>query len=311
MIDILMATYNGEKFLDTQISSIINQTVRNWNLIIHDDGSTDSTVSIIRKWCAIDSRIRFVDDGISFHNIGKNFMHLIQFSKSDFICFCDQDDYWFEYKLERQLKFIMQFDLHEMLLTITNCFLWNPDKSLIVPKFDPYLAYCLEEFLFTNGGLQGCAMFFNSCLREKIKEFSKKNFLYMHDHLVSLIAFTFGKVLYLGDLLFLYRQHASNSSIHLSKSRKEWLFRNIKNKRIPVISNSAYYGIEAFFKNYLGEIPCHEEDVLKKYLILKDLPPFKRFFSIVFSKFSLGHKKHLKLLLKIFIRKFWEENNSV
>ena len=64
MIDILLATYNGEKYLDTQIASIVNQSYKDWILYIHDDGSSDNTVILIQKWCDLDKRIIFVNDGI-------------------------------------------------------------------------------------------------------------------------------------------------------------------------------------------------------------------------------------------------------
>lgn len=69
MIDILLATYNGEKYIDTQISSIVNQSYSDWKLYIHDDGSSDSTVEKIKFWTSRDTRIAFIEDGITFHNL--------------------------------------------------------------------------------------------------------------------------------------------------------------------------------------------------------------------------------------------------
>ena len=62
MIDILMATYNGERYLDVQISSIVNQTYKDWRLYIRDDGSLDNTVNIIKKWENLDNRIIVIQD---------------------------------------------------------------------------------------------------------------------------------------------------------------------------------------------------------------------------------------------------------
>ena len=61
-IDILMATYNGEKYLEEQIDSIINQTYRNWNLLIRDDGSEDETLKIIENYEKKDNRIKSIKD---------------------------------------------------------------------------------------------------------------------------------------------------------------------------------------------------------------------------------------------------------
>ena len=61
-IEILMATYNGETYIREQIDSIINQTYKNWILLVRDDNSKDNTVSIIEEYEKKDSRIRLLRD---------------------------------------------------------------------------------------------------------------------------------------------------------------------------------------------------------------------------------------------------------
>ena len=72
-IDILMATYNGEKYLAEQIDSIISQTYKNWNLLIRDDGSSDSTFKILLEYEKKDDRIKIVKDEKGNLGIAKNF----------------------------------------------------------------------------------------------------------------------------------------------------------------------------------------------------------------------------------------------
>ena len=72
-IDILMATYNGEKYIVEQIDSIINQTYKNWNLLIRDDNSTDRTLEIIKNYQKKDARIRILDNNKVNLGIVKNF----------------------------------------------------------------------------------------------------------------------------------------------------------------------------------------------------------------------------------------------
>ena len=60
-VNILLSTYNGEKYLAEQIDSIVNQTYTDWNLLIRDDGSTDNTVSIIKNYEEKDARIKFIN----------------------------------------------------------------------------------------------------------------------------------------------------------------------------------------------------------------------------------------------------------
>ncbi len=102
-IAILMATYNGAKYLSEQIDSIINQTCSDWKLYIQDDGSTDSTIQIIEEYARRDRRIILVDVGLSRQGAGLNFMNLLNMVESDYYMFSDQDDVWFSNKIEISL----------------------------------------------------------------------------------------------------------------------------------------------------------------------------------------------------------------
>jgi rhamnosyltransferase len=75
-IDILLASYNGENYIEQQILSIIAQQYQNWCLLIHDDGSSDDTVKIVLKWSSIDSRIRLIDNNIKCMGVAANFLRL-------------------------------------------------------------------------------------------------------------------------------------------------------------------------------------------------------------------------------------------
>ena len=78
MIDILLATYNGAAYIREQIGSILQQTVADWHLLVHDDGSTDGTVDIVREYVQADKRIRLVEDGERHLGVAKNFLHLLK-----------------------------------------------------------------------------------------------------------------------------------------------------------------------------------------------------------------------------------------
>lgn len=119
-IAILMATYNGEKFLREQIDSIINQSFKDWTLYIQDDGSSDATRDIIEEYCATDDRIKLLDIGLSRQGAGMNFMSMLNIVESDYYMFCDQDDVWFPDKIEKSINRIKD---EERL---------HPDKPIIV-----------------------------------------------------------------------------------------------------------------------------------------------------------------------------------
>lgn len=102
-ICVVMATYNGEKFLAQQLESILAQTYKNINVIICDDASTDNTAKIIIDFAERDNRISYV---LNKKNVGVNKNFEIGFlkSQSNFIAIADQDDVWREDKIEEMMK---------------------------------------------------------------------------------------------------------------------------------------------------------------------------------------------------------------
>ena len=102
---VLMSTYNGEKYLDKQLESILNQNVKNVDILIRDDGSKDNTIKIINKWLVeFPKRIKLETK----ENIGvvKSFFELVKAAPIDYdyYFFSDQDDYWSEKKLEKAIE---------------------------------------------------------------------------------------------------------------------------------------------------------------------------------------------------------------
>ena len=85
-IDILMATYNGEKYIENQILSLQQQTHKNWILYIRDDGSTDSTLEILENFSKNDNRIKIIKDSLGCNlGAGKNFLTLTRYSLSEYV----------------------------------------------------------------------------------------------------------------------------------------------------------------------------------------------------------------------------------
>lgn len=104
-VHILLATYNGEKFLGEQLHSIARQTHNRWTLTVSDDGSTDRTADIVHKFAQETVQPITLLRGPSMGSPTNNFFHLIQHAQvhnpQDLYAFCDQDDIWLDNKLER------------------------------------------------------------------------------------------------------------------------------------------------------------------------------------------------------------------
>lgn len=103
MISVILPVYNGEKYIKSTLNSIINQTYKNWELIIVDDCSTDCTSEIIKEYCGENNQVRYVrleeNKGVAFaRNEG------ILLAQGEYIAFIDSDDVWVAYKLEKQME---------------------------------------------------------------------------------------------------------------------------------------------------------------------------------------------------------------
>lgn len=133
MISIVLATYNGEKYILEQLESILNQTYQNFYIIIVDDNSSDKTVSVIKnffKFKKYDKYSLYINEV----NLGptKSFEKGVRHVKTEYIAFCDQDDIWFENKLELYMENIYNCDLVYATSYILKS---NISKSEIFPKF--------------------------------------------------------------------------------------------------------------------------------------------------------------------------------
>ena len=106
LVSIITASYNCSDFIGETIESIQSQTYTNWELLITDDCSTDTSREVIMRYAEKDSRIRLLClDKNSGAGIARN--NSIRKAKGRFIAFCDSDDRWKPEKLERQLKFMV------------------------------------------------------------------------------------------------------------------------------------------------------------------------------------------------------------
>lgn len=217
-IAILMATYNGEKYLREQIDSLIMQTYKDWHLYVHDDGSKDTTVSIVMEYVKkYPDKITLMDYP-SQGGACKNFLSMLERVEASYYMFCDQDDVWLTEKtektfermqiLERQFHeqpIIVHSDLilvDESLHTLDTSFVRNQHiKIEAIKNFEDYAA--------TNTAT-GCTMLFNQQARQCIKRPYYKAI--MHDSWICLSVISqHGIVDFLYEPLLKYRQHSGNT----------------------------------------------------------------------------------------------------
>lgn len=294
MIDILLATYNGEKYIESQIYSLLAQTFKDWRLIIHDDGSSDRTIEIVKKFAKIDNRINLIEDNIKCGGAGSNFLHLLQnYSDADFIIFCDQDDIWLENKLEIMLSHFCNDDVPQGVFA--GGYLYSDKKGIMGNIPSPILTK-FEETFFIAGGLQGCSFMFDKKIRNFAKSYN--GYMVMHDFLITLITLTFGKLTYIDNKLMLYRQeHEGKTTSNVdSNSMSKW-----KNKH-PVIDYKHHKSLVNFVESFYENLSLHQKNKYSQFdLFYKTDNLFMRLLIILKNKFSLD-RSVFKLISKTIIR---------
>lgn len=303
MVDILLATYNGEKYLKAQIMSILYQTYTDWTLYIHDDGSKDNTVEIIKYFEKNFPNIIWVNDGISNLGPAGNFMHLLKSSKAQFVCFCDQDDIWFDNKLEIMVNAFKGENMAKPLVMYSQAIdFYSQDNNKIGRYSSPCKHYSIKDSIFRNGGVQGCASMFNSSMRDFINV--EHEYVAMHDHILMLSGIINNGIRYIDIPLFLYRQHSNNATTHQPQNLLDYLNILGRNKKVPVVDVSYYKGLKSFYHVYNKYLDKTDKKWFELYFSMTKKSRIMRCLYILLYQIPLRGSV-LKLLFKIMFRKYY------
>lgn len=223
MFVILLATYNGENYIEEQLKSIVSQSYKDWYLLISDDGSVDSTLGIIEDYVGkYPNQIAVINNSGEKHSAMANFINLIANApKGDYYAFCDQDDVWCQDKLQLLVEEYQRFGQEPMLI-YHDLKVVDEHLNILGESFREYTELCLDldypfEDLLKCNYIPGCAISLNYSLMELIKIPGDRASI--HDWWVMLVASAFGKIRILDKALVLYRQHSNNTIGIASKGR--------------------------------------------------------------------------------------------
>lgn len=219
---IMMATYNGEKYVAQQIDSIMRQSFSNWKLLIRDDGSSDQTCEILNKYAKIDSRIKVIFNTTDLHGPYYNFHKLFGEAKMcspyDYYAFCDQDDIWKDNKLEKLIKYCKKWEANNTpVFVYSDLAVIDGENHVIDESVNDILGIDItnapENLFFAHGYVWGCAGLFNRSLFERVPElsedFSHRDIM-SHDNYIAKHAVIYGKLAFYPKPLILYRKHGGN-----------------------------------------------------------------------------------------------------
>jgi len=210
MISVAIATYNGEKYILAQINSILEQTISDFEIVVCDDNSSDSTLEILSSLCSKDKRIKLFKNK---ENLGfkKNFEKIINLCTGDYVAFCDQDDIW----LPNHLEFLMSI-IGENDLAGANSMLIDSDGNslgitLLDTKKQERLPKTSDEYIRTicySNIFQGTASLFRRSFL--INNMPIPNNIIYHDWWFAINSALSNSIIYDRNVILLYRQHNNN-----------------------------------------------------------------------------------------------------
>lgn len=270
-VAVLLATYNGEKFLKEQLDSLLQQTVR-IKVYIHDDGSLDSTLDIIRSYCVIYPEVFFLlEDGVTYKNPGDNFLHLTRFADEPYMMFCDQDDIWLPHKVESALAKMLEKEKEKgvncPILAFSDLQVVDENLKLIAQSYMDYqhisASRCsLKELVLTNI-VTGCTCMFNKALAKKALERIDVYSNVKHEWWLALVARLFGEIVFSPDTQILYRQHENNVIGARDKRRLSYIC--YKTKQVKNSLRITYAQADELLNTYKMNLPLEIRRFFEDY----------------------------------------------
>ncbi len=218
-IVILLAVYNGEKYLTQQIESLIKQSFQ-VDILIRDDSSTDDSIKIIKEYVENYDNISFLQDDILTNTAQGNFSVLLEYAKGlgqyRYFMFCDQDDIWLHNKVQYTLSKMLELENKYSdfpLMVFSNLIVANSNLDTISnsmwksEKLDINVIKNLYDILALNV-VTGSTIMINEYALHKISPMPT-DYIY-HDHWIAVNIVKYGKHIYVEEPLTIYRQHEHN-----------------------------------------------------------------------------------------------------
>lgn len=299
-VDILLATYQGGRFLDEQLASLIEQTYSPIRILIRDDGSNDQTPTIIQKWRAdYPDRIQVLPTTERL-GVKGNFSTLMESCTAPYVMFSDQDDHWLPDKVEKSLALIKKMEKvygSDIPLAVhTDLKVVGQDLNELSSSFWKYsrLNPTIASFnrLLAQNVVTGCTLLINRPLLKLAAPVPKE--AVMHDWWIAMAASCFGYIESLNESTMLYRQHENNDT----GAQPYRLGFHLKNfSKLAKRPNGTYSQAAQFLSRYQKLLAEDKRQMLKTYCELANASFFKKLSSVVHHQFyKQGLLRNLKML---------------
>ncbi|MCC8049866.1 MAG: glycosyltransferase [Clostridiales bacterium] len=226
-VNVLLSTYNGEKYLRTQIDSILNQTYPNIDIFVRDDGSTDGTCEILEDYSSKGLLHYSRGENIRW---GKSFLTLLKNTPDgDYWAFADQDDYWMPRKIEWAAEWLQSRDPHLPLLYHGSYEMTKEDLETVIGQYQPTGQALTFRRALTDCRYKGFSMVINQALRDLMLQCDISH-MSSHDWWATILATKFGEVFWDERIGSLHRRLDTSTSSDLQmKNRVRWALSAFQN----------------------------------------------------------------------------------
>jgi glycosyltransferase involved in cell wall biosynthesis len=264
-VQILMSTYNGEKFLKKQMDSLLQQDYPNLEILIRDDGSKDSTVSILKDYAEAHSNIQLLLD--ENRGVISSFFELVLKAApdADYVAFCDQDDVWKPQKVSRAVSLLDKESSDVPLIYFSRLDLVDEELNVMKQSPIPPRGASLENALIQNIAT-GCTIVINRKMIETFKaHLPNPKKITMHDGWFYLLGTALGKVVYDEQSHLLYRQHSSNT---LGMANNKFKSAMIRYRNFKKTGKDKPHTVQAdeFYRLYKDELTEEQKKVIYQFL---------------------------------------------
>lgn len=209
MISVCLATYNGAKFLQEQLDSILPQLSSTDEVIISDDGSSDGTLELLHQ--IADARIKIFQNK-NPHGFVHNFENALKQASGDYIFLSDQDDVWKKNKVQIVLQALGHADLIVHDADLVNGKMQSLGRNYY-STLHHHTGFLMNLY---KTRFLGCCMAFNRKVQNAVLPFPSG--IVGHDYWIGMYALLHFKVLFISDSLMYYRRHGNNASPSSEKS---------------------------------------------------------------------------------------------
>lgn len=302
---ILLATYNGEKFVRQMVDSVLAQDFEDIKIILSDDGSKDSTPAILDEYAEkFPEKVTHYRSGLRFGCAQKHFMHLLKnFHNAPYIMFCDQDDIWHKDKVRLTLEKMRETEGEETVPTLVHTDLRVVDGTLneIAPSFCENSVIdgnrvALNQLLVQNV-VTGCTMMINRALAEiATSKDGGEDAMLMHDWWLAILAAAVGKIAFLDKPTIDYRQHGNNSVGAKNVYSPSYLFARLKGKSMKKAMQGAARQSEAFLRVFGECLNTEQTEMLGDFAKTQNLSIFKR--NAIYRKYKLYKNGFIRVVVQ-------------